>query len=33
MFAEVDEAFSTQTCSCCGVISSSSPKKVGPNLE
>lgn len=25
-FAEVNEAFSTQTCSCCGVIPSSSPK-------
>lgn len=26
VFAEVNEAFSTQTCSCCGVISPSSPK-------
>ena len=26
VFAEVNEAFSTQTCSCCGVISASSPK-------
>lgn len=26
VFAEVDEAFSTQTCSCCGNIPSSSPK-------
>ncbi|WP_429500775.1 RNA-guided endonuclease InsQ/TnpB family protein (plasmid) [Robbsia andropogonis] len=26
VFEEVNEAFSTQTCSCCGVISPSSPK-------
>ncbi|MGT2512627.1 RNA-guided endonuclease InsQ/TnpB family protein [Cupriavidus basilensis] len=26
VFAEVNEAFSTQTCSCCGVIPPSSPK-------
>lgn len=26
VFAEVNEAFSTQTCSCCGVIPRSSPK-------
>lgn len=26
VFAEVNEAFSTQTCSCCGVVSPSSPK-------
>jgi len=26
VFAEVNEAYSTQTCSCCGVISNSSPK-------
>jgi len=26
VFEEVNEAFSTQTCSCCGVIPSSSPK-------
>ena len=26
VFAEVNEAYSTQTCSCCGVISDSSPK-------
>lgn len=26
MFEEVNEAFSTQTCSCCGVIPASSPK-------
>jgi transposase len=26
VFEEINEAFSTQTCSCCGVISSSSPK-------
>lgn len=26
LFAEVNEAFSTQTCSCCGLIPASSPK-------
>jgi transposase len=26
VFAEINEAFSSQTCSCCGVIPSSSPK-------
>ncbi len=26
VFAEINEAFSTQTCSCCGVIPDSSPK-------
>ncbi|WP_455380012.1 RNA-guided endonuclease InsQ/TnpB family protein [Acidihalobacter prosperus] len=26
VFEEVDEAYTTQTCSCCGVISASSPK-------
>lgn len=26
VFEEVDEAYSTQTCSCCGVISANSPK-------
>ncbi|WP_241754849.1 transposase [Cupriavidus basilensis] len=29
MFAEVNEAFSTQTCSCCGVISASSRAGLG----
>ena len=26
VFEEINEAFSTQTCSCCGVIPASSPK-------
>jgi putative transposase len=26
VFEEVDEAFSTQTCSCCGAVSPGSPK-------
>jgi putative transposase len=34
VFAEVNEAFSTQTCSCCGTIPASSPKgRTGPGIR
>lgn len=29
MYVEVDERYSSQVCSCCGVIPSSSPKGIG----